>query len=99
MEEASLDRLVAVCKLLSPLLDVSNEDHVSSVHKALCYRPVTSRGYPYICSLEQLQLPHVFVMAGHGPWGISLGPGSGKAISELVLYGKATSANIDYLGL
>lgn len=70
---------------------------MTHVHKALCYRPVSQRGYPYLCALTDDNT--TFVAAGHGPWGISLGPGSGLVMSEMVLDGKATSANISYLGL
>ncbi|UZJ57225.1 hypothetical protein CBS101457_006545 [Exobasidium rhododendri] len=92
--EASMERLLSACKLISPLLDTSDAE---IVREALCYRPVTPRGYPYLCKLPQRS--NLYLTAGHGPWGISLGPGTGKIMSELILDGKATSADVSYLGL
>ena len=59
--DASLARLLAACKLISPLLDTSQAEVVK---EALCYRPVTARGYPYLCQLPQR--PGLFLTAGHG---------------------------------
>jgi glycine/D-amino acid oxidase-like deaminating enzyme len=89
-----MGRLLSSCKLISSLLDTKDAEVVK---EALCYRPVTRRGYPYLCKLPQRS--DLYLTAGHGPWGISLGPGTGKVMSELVLNGKATSADISRLGL
>jgi glycine/D-amino acid oxidase-like deaminating enzyme len=35
--------------------------------------------------------------SGHGPWGITLSTGTGKVVSELVLDGHASSADISGL--
>lgn len=63
------------------------------VKEQLCYRPISRRGYPYLCKLSS----SLFFTAGHGPWGISLGPGTGKVMSEMILDGHAISADISDL--
>jgi|SRR5271170_2751246 len=55
----------------------------------LCFRPMTTRGQPFVCAI-----PGViggWVGAGHSFWGIALGPGSGKVLSEMVLGGKLSA--------
>jgi glycine/D-amino acid oxidase-like deaminating enzyme len=91
-EQPSIDRLLSACKLISPMLDLNDAEVVAT---NLCYRPVSKRGYPYLCKLPQR--PNLYLLAGHGPWGISLSTGSGKVMSELILDGKATSADVHYL--
>lgn len=51
-----------------------------------------------ISSLKSLVGDDVFVASGMGPWGISLGPGTGLVLSELVL-GKAHSADVSKLSV
>lgn len=93
--QPSIDRLLSSCKLISPLLDIEDAKIVKT---NLCYRPVSSRGYPYLCELPQGG-PNLFLLAGHGPWGISLSTGSALVMSELILDGHATSADVRYLSL
>ena len=46
-----------------------------------CGRPVSADGRPLIGRLgEQL-----YVCAGHGPWGISIGPASARLVADLIL--------------
>jgi glycine/D-amino acid oxidase-like deaminating enzyme len=92
--QPSIDRLLSSCKLISPLLDIEDAEIVTT---NLCYRPVSNRGYPYVCKLPQR--PNLFLLAGHGPWGISLSTGSALAMSELILDGYAKSADVQYLSL
>lgn len=53
-----------------------------------CARPVTPDGRPLIGPVPGLR--RAFVAAGHGPWGISTGPGSARLVADLVL-GRTTS--------
>ncbi|KAF8476538.1 FAD dependent oxidoreductase, partial [Gautieria morchelliformis] len=62
----------------------------------LCYRPVTPHGAPLVGSLKSGSTK-AFIAAGHGPWGITLGPGTGKVMSEFVLDGSAHSAEVSQL--
>ena len=49
----------------------------------LCFRPMTQHGDPFVGPVQQLR--GVFVGAGHSFWGITLGPGTGKVLSEMIL--------------
>lgn len=62
------------------------------VQEQLCYRPLTRRGVPIIGKLQD----EVYIATGHGPWGISLGPGTGKVLCEVIL-GHSLSADISDL--
>lgn len=84
------------------------EDDLDVRREALCFRPVTKRGTPIIakvsdCDLgEDIESPGggggIYVVAGHGLWGISLSLGSGKVVAEMICCEK-TSADISELGL
>lgn len=59
-----------------------------------CYLPISNAtGAPVIGKIGS----SIYVAAAHGCWGITLGPGTGKVLSELILDGAVTSANIDLL--
>ncbi|PVI06210.1 FAD dependent oxidoreductase-like protein superfamily [Periconia macrospinosa] len=74
--------------------------------EALCFRPVTASGRPIVCRIPEENLGGlktqggggVFIATGHGAWGISLAPGTGFVLSELI-QGRAPSANISALAL
>jgi D-hydroxyproline dehydrogenase subunit beta len=57
--------------------------HAASVRA--CARPASADGRP---RLGPLATEGLFVAAGHGPWGVSLGPGSARLVADAVL-GKA----------
>lgn len=59
------------------------------IHSGL--RPCSPDGLPFIGQLKKL--PNIFVASGHGMMGMSLGPATGKLISEIVV-GKTTSTDI-----
>ena len=48
-----------------------------------CARPLSADGRPLLGRAPERD--GVFVAAGHGPWGISLGPASGRLAADLVL--------------
>jgi sarcosine oxidase subunit beta len=50
-----------------------------------CARPQTSDGRPFIGPVDGV--PGLFVCAGHGPWGISTGPGSAALVVAAILDG------------
>jgi glycine/D-amino acid oxidase-like deaminating enzyme len=50
-----------------------------------CARPLSADGLPLLGRAPGRD--DVFVAAGHGPWGISLGPASARLVAELVLEG------------
>jgi glycine/D-amino acid oxidase-like deaminating enzyme len=55
--------------------------HVVSVRA--CARPMSADGRPLLGPLPGVD--GLFVAAGHGPWGISLGPGSARLVADAVL--------------
>jgi glycine oxidase len=61
--------------------------HVVSVRA--CARPMSADGRPLLGPLPDVD--GLFVAAGHGPWGISLGPGSARLVADAVL-GRAAIA-------
>jgi glycine/D-amino acid oxidase-like deaminating enzyme len=48
-----------------------------------CARPVSFDGRPLIGAIPDVEA--LYVCAGHGPWGISTGPGSGRLIAAQML--------------
>jgi len=74
----------------------------------LCFRPVTRSGNPIVCKVPDEDLGSietkgggeggVYVAAGHGPWGISMGLGTGKVMQEM-MEGKEVSADVSRLGI
>jgi len=46
-----------------------------------CARPVSADGRPLIGRLAE----SLYVCAGHGPWGISIGPASARLVADLIL--------------
>ena len=46
-----------------------------------CARPVSADGRPLIGRLGEA----LYVCAGHGPWGISIGPASARLIADVIL--------------
>ena len=87
---ARLESAAAQC---SSALDVAQGAVVEA--KQFCFRPVTPDGDPIIDVL----VPGVVLACGHGPWGITLAPGTGQVVAELVLEGAARSADISTLRL
>jgi glycine/D-amino acid oxidase-like deaminating enzyme len=55
--------------------------HVVSVRT--CARPVSADGRPLLGPLPATE--GLFVATGHGPWGVSLGPGSARLVADVVL--------------
>ena len=49
----------------------------------VCARPLSRDGHPLIGRVPWAEA--LFVAAGHGPWGISTGPGSARLVADLVL--------------
>lgn len=98
-EDASIERLTIVGRRLCG-------DDVEVLRAGLCFRPVTPTGRPVIARAHEADLGDgakldegggVFVVAGHGPWGICLSLGTGYVVSEMVL-GRKPSVDISVLG-
>ncbi|KAH8833787.1 FAD dependent oxidoreductase [Flagelloscypha sp. PMI_526] len=83
--------------IIQHVSSISNELRDGRVDKRqACFLPVASRGEgPFIGKPSTIQ--NLYVAAGHTCWGISNGPGTGLAISQLVLDGKISCANLSRL--
>lgn len=90
-----LAKLRAAMSILAPSL--TQDIDTSSLKAQLCYRPISTRGFPVLGRMPGVG--NVIVCSGMGPWGITLGPGSGKIVAEMVLRREGLSANVDQLGL
>lgn len=87
-----------------------NEDvDLEIIREGHCFRPLSETGFPILGRIRDEQLGPgvatrkgleggVFLAAGHGPWGISLGLGTGKVMAEM-MQGREVSAHVDGLRL
>lgn len=101
----SADKLLDIAR---QLLGKERADDLEVVREGVCFRPTTDWGQPVLArvkdedlgGIETRQAPDggVFVAAGHGPWGISLGLGTGKCVAEMV-EGGVESADVEGLGM
>ena len=79
----SRDRVDNLIKASRPMLDGVRWGEMIDVWVGP--RPVSNDGMPLIGSTE---VANVFVAGGHGMWGITLGPITGKLIAQLVATGQ-----------
>ncbi|KAK4702732.1 hypothetical protein P7C70_g3487, partial [Phenoliferia sp. Uapishka_3] len=91
LDQGLIARLVNASAAISPALNVANGAVVEKAQ--FCYRPITPDGEPMLGELQS----GVFIACGHGPWGITLAPGTGKVMSELLLAKPNLSADISAL--
>ncbi|KAL8939494.1 MAG: hypothetical protein Q9216_003322 [Gyalolechia sp. 2 TL-2023] len=68
--------------------------------EALCWRPTTDKGTPIVAPARRgtREEKGVWIVAGHGPWGISMSLGTGLVVSEM-LEGRELSAEVEGLRL
>ncbi|EPE05619.1 fad dependent oxidoreductase superfamily [Ophiostoma piceae UAMH 11346] len=113
-DPVKLDDLMASCKrVLGIEASSEQEREIEIVRTGLCHRPATPWGFPLVLRMPDDTLKGaggklvktkagaaggVFVAAGHGPWGISMAPGTGMVLAELV-QGRPLSADLSSLGL
>ena len=50
-----------------------------------CARPLSADGRPLLGPVPGVD--GLYLLTGHGPWGVSLGPGSARVVAEAVLGG------------
>lgn len=105
ISKTGIERLRETCREV--LGQGQAEDDLEVVREGLCFRPITESGVPIVGRIpdewtglrtEAGSESGVYLASGHGPWGISLGLGTGKVLAELV-QGREQSANIFNLGL
>ncbi|KAI4285589.1 MAG: hypothetical protein L6R35_004630 [Caloplaca aegaea] len=68
------------------------------ITRQACYRPfVVGRARDIGPLVGPTGIEALWLASGHDSWGISNGPGTGKVISEMILDGKASSADVSSL--
>ncbi|SHL10375.1 D-amino-acid dehydrogenase [Pseudonocardia thermophila] len=77
-------RLTAILDSAEPLLD--GLDRGSVRDRWVGPRPLTPDGLPVI---GRTRVPGVYVAGGHGMWGLTLGPITGRLLADLVVSGTA----------
>ncbi|MFI5959379.1 NAD(P)/FAD-dependent oxidoreductase [Cryptosporangium sp. NPDC051539] len=80
-------RIAAIRKAAAPLLRGANLDDRQD--EWVGSRPCTSDGLPLI---GRSRNPHVYVAGGHGMWGMTLGPVTGKLIAQQIVTGRTPDA-------
>jgi glycine/D-amino acid oxidase-like deaminating enzyme len=63
------------------------------IERRLCARPQSIDGRPFIGPVEGID--GLYVCAGHGPWGISTGPGSAAMAARAILDGTAPPLELE----
>ncbi|PFH55490.1 hypothetical protein XA68_18168 [Ophiocordyceps unilateralis] len=92
-DEAQCDDILSYIATLSPLLAGAPVKA-----KQACYLPRHMRfGQESGPLLGRTTVPGLWVAAGHTCWGIQNGPATGKLMSEMLLDGAATSADVEKL--
>ncbi|GAA5957397.1 hypothetical protein JCM8115_006978 [Rhodotorula mucilaginosa] len=99
---SAIASLVSQTARLAPdYLDLTSGGGGAKVEREqACYLPVGS-GDPVLGRIDQGTEGSgkgIYVASGHSCWGICNGPGTGLVMAELLLNGKATSADISSLG-
>jgi glycine/D-amino acid oxidase-like deaminating enzyme len=74
-QESAIKQLKAIADEILPEYTVEKTQ--------LCFRPMTEQGLPFISPIYGVA--GAYVGAGHSFFGIMLGPGTGKILSEMVL--------------
>jgi glycine/D-amino acid oxidase-like deaminating enzyme len=63
------------------------------VRRQACYRPVADDGLPLIGRVPGAR--GAYIATGHGPWGMLNAPGTGLALSELIVDGAAAALDLE----
>ncbi len=87
---SAISALHTLASSLSPVFDTA-----TTIAEQACYLPIPDRGRPLVGKVRSVD--GVFIGSGHSCWGITQGPGTGKVLSEMILEGKAMSADVSRL--
>ncbi|TVU41408.1 hypothetical protein EJB05_14923, partial [Eragrostis curvula] len=71
---------------------LKTEEGAEVIAEQACYRPCTTDGLPIVGEMPGVK--GCYVATGHGRWGILNAPATGAALAELILDGKAKTADI-----
>lgn len=91
--KSAIAKLHKQSQSLSPIFTLEKGAEVIS--EQACYLPIADRGRPLIGKVRGVE--GVYVGSGLSCWGITQGPGTGKILSEMILEGKAKSADVSKL--
>ena len=80
-------RVVAIVESAKPVLRGVDWESIRDVWVGS--RPVSADSLPLI---GQTKVPGVFIAGGHGMWGMTLGPVTGKLLAERIVTGKQSAA-------
>lgn len=83
----------AIRRILNAVRSASGEGGALGAKPAVeqaCYLPTTPDGLPMMGPLPGTAGGPCYVAAGHGCWGILLGPGTGETMASLIATGKST---------
>ncbi|KAI1632349.1 nucleotide-binding domain-containing protein [Biscogniauxia mediterranea] len=101
----ALARLRATAREVLGAEEGEEGEEIRVLREGLCFRPVTRGGTPIVGRVPDggAGMPAgggaaVYVAAGHGPWGISMGLGTGRVVAEMVR-GRPLSADVAGLGV
>lgn len=90
--KSKCDELFKLVGKMSPMLKKGR-----ILKKQACYLPVLDVPSSSGPLIGETNVENLFLCSGHSCWGINNAPGSGKIMSELLLEGRAKSANISSL--
>src|SRR4051794_7753924 len=86
-DEGAIDRLLALCARISPVLAGA-----PVLASQACHRPVTQDGLPLIGAVPGAR--GAYVATGHSVWGILNAPATAEALAELILDGAAKTVDL-----
>ena len=84
------------------LLSASSAGALEIARMNVCHRPVMPDGKPIMGRIPREELggvEGVYTCVGHGPWGVSLGPGSGLVMAEMLEGRTRLSAEVGLLSV
>lgn len=95
--KASPDAIAKLHKQAHALSHVfdSSKGEADVVAEQACFLPIADRGRPLVGKVKGVE--GVYIGSGLSCWGITQGPGMGKCLAEMILEGKAKSADISRL--
>jgi len=102
-EDTSIQRLHSVSRqLLCGSREEGDGVELEIMKMQVCHRPVMPDGKPVMGKIPPEELggvAGVYTCVGHGPWGVSLGPGSGLVMAELLEGRARLSAEVGLLSV
>ncbi|OCF36493.1 cytoplasmic protein [Kwoniella heveanensis BCC8398] len=90
---SAIKKLHGQAQSLSPVF--TQDQNVEVVAEQACYLPIADRGRPLVGKVRGVE--GVYIGSGLSCWGITQGPGTGKVLAEMILDGKAKSADVSKL--